>query len=124
MATGDLHMLRNFVRLLVLALVVHAGVRIVPVFWNFVKLRDAVRETAMFPGRLTKEELVGHVVLLARAHDVVLTAQDIEVAKEGQTTYIRTGYTKQLEYVPTRFYPWAFSIDVAEEPPRYGKLIP
>jgi hypothetical protein len=117
-------MLRNIFRLLLLGLVVHAGVRVVPVFWNFYKLRDAVRETAMFPGRLTNEELVGHVVQLARTHDVALTARDIEVARDGPTTYIRTGYTKQLEYVPTRFYPWTFSIDVAEDPPRYGELIP
>ena len=117
-------MLRNIVRLLLLALVVHAGVRIIPVFWNFIQLRDAVREKAMYPGRLTNEELASQVVQLARTHDVTLTPQEIEVAREGQTTYIRTGYTKQLEYVPTKFYPWAFSIDVAEDPPRYGELIP
>jgi len=117
-------MLRIVIRLVVLALVVHAGVRIVPVFWNFVKLRDAVREMAMFPGKLTPDELNAQVVALAARHDVDLLPQEIAVAREGQTTYIRTGYTKQLEYVPKRFYPWAFTIDVAEDPPRYGELIP
>lgn len=117
-------MLRNIIRLLVLALVVHAGVRIIPVFWNYVQFRDAVREVAMFPGRLTDEELVGRVVRLAERHDVPLTAPEIAFAREGQTISFRTGYTKELEYVPTRFYPWTFTIDVAEEPPRYGELIP
>lgn len=117
-------MLRNVFRIVVLALVVHAGVRIGPVFWNYVKLKDAVRETAMFPERRTNEELVARVVDLADAHDVALTPREISVQREGQTTYISTSYTKQLEYVPTRFYPYHFVIDVAEEPPRYGDLIP
>ena len=117
-------MLRTIIRLLVLALVVHAGVRIIPVFWNYVQFRDAVREVAMFPGRLTDEELVERVVRLAERHDVPLTAPEIAVAREGQTVIFRMGYTKELEYVPTRFYPWTFTIDVAEEPPRYGELIP
>ncbi len=117
-------MLRNAIRLIVFALVVHAGVRIGPVFWNYVKFKDAVRETAMFPERRTREELVARVVELARAHDVALTPQEIVVERDGQTTYISTSYTKRLEYVPTRFYPYHFVIDVAEEPPRYGDLIP
>lgn len=117
-------MVRNVIRLTLLALVVHAGLRLIPVFWNFVQLKDAVRETAMFPGRLNDEELVQRVVELADTHDVTLTPRDIEVGRDGETTWIRTGYTKQLEYVPTRFYPWDFSIEVAEEPPRYGELIP
>lgn len=117
-------MLRTIVRLLVLALVVHAGVRIVPVFWNYVQLRDAVRELAMFPGRLTDAELVERVVGLAGRHDVPLTAADVEFSRDGQTITFRTVYTKDLEYVPTRTYPWTFTIDVAEDPPRYGELIP
>lgn len=117
-------MFGNIVRLLILGLVVHAGVRIVPVFWNYVQLEDAVRETAMFPGRLTNEEVVARVLDLSETHDVLLTPDDITVAREGATVYIRTSYTKQLEYVPTKFYPWTFDIDVAEDPPRYGELLP
>lgn len=117
-------MLRNIVRLLLLALVVHAGVRIVPVFWNFVKFRDAVREMAMFPGKLKPEDISKQVITLAAAHDVELFPEDVVAGKEGAVTFVQTAYTKQLEYVPTRFYPWTFEIDVAEEPPRYGKLIP
>ena len=117
-------MLRNIVRLLVLALVVHAGVRIIPVFWNYVQFKDGVREIAMFPERLTDEELIERVVRLAERHDVPLTATEIEFAREDQTIIFRMGYTKDLEYVPTRFYPWTFTIDVAEDPPRYGELLP
>ncbi len=117
-------MLRTLIRLTLLALVVHAGVRLIPVFWHYVQLKDAVRETAMFPGRLTDEELVQRVVELAAAHDVSLAPVDIEVGRDGETTWIRTAYTKQLEYVPTRFHQWDFRIEVAEDPPRYGELIP
>lgn len=117
-------MLRNIIRLLVLALVVHAGVRIVPVFWNYIQLKDAVRETAMFPGRLTDAELIERVVRTAGRHDVELSTDEVEFGRDGETISIRVVYTKQLEYVPTRFYPWTFTIDVAEDPPRYGELIP
>lgn len=117
-------MLRNIVRLLVLALVVHAGVRIIPVFWNYIQFRDAVREVAMFPGRLTDAELVARVIGIAGRHDVELAPGDVEFSRDGETIGIRTVYTKSLEYVPRRSYAWTFTIDVVEDPPRYGELIP
>ena len=117
-------MLRNLIRLVVLGLLVHAGVRCVPTFWNYVKLKDAVAETAMFAGRRSNEALVERVLRLAGEHDVTLTPRDVNVVRQGEVTYIATAYTKQLEYLPTRFYPWTFVIDVAEAPPRYGDLIP
>ena len=50
-------MFRNLVRLVVLALVVHAGVRIVPEFWHYLQFKDAVTEVASYPGRKTPEQL-------------------------------------------------------------------
>jgi hypothetical protein len=117
-------MIRNIIRLLVLSLIVHAGVRIGPIFWHYLQLKDAVVETAMFAGRKTPEALVERVVALADEHGVILAPREITVVRDGEITYITTGYTKQLEYLPTRFYPWQFTIDIESEPPRYGKLIP
>jgi hypothetical protein len=59
-----------------------------------------------------------------RTDFLALPAREITVVRDGEITYITTGYTKQLEYLPTRFYPWQFTIDIESEPPRYGKLIP
>ena len=50
-------MVRNLVRLIVLGLVVHAGVRIVPEFWHYLQFKDAVVEAATYAGRKTPEEL-------------------------------------------------------------------
>lgn len=117
-------MLRILVRLVVLGLVVHAAVRVGPPFWNYLQLKDAVGETATFQGNRSPEQMTQRVILLARFHDVELAPEQVEITKDGATTYIRARYTKQLEYVPTKFYPWAFVIDVAGQPPRYGSLVP
>ena len=44
-------MVRNLVRLIVLGLVVHAGVRIIPEFWHYLQFKDAVVEAATYAGR-------------------------------------------------------------------------
>jgi hypothetical protein len=48
----------------------------------------------------------------------------INVSKAQDTTIIDTRYTAQLEYFPSRFYPWEFKIHVEEGPPRLADLMP
>ena len=113
-------MLRNIVRLVVLGLIVHAGVRIVPEFWHYLKFKDAVVEAATFSERKTPEQIRDRVARLAREFEVPITAEDVAVTQEGDTVYVSTAWTAQLEYVPTRFYPYDFVVDVEGRPQRFG----
>jgi hypothetical protein len=117
-------MLRNLVRLVVLGLVVHAGVRIVPEFWHYLQFKDAVEEAATFAGRKTPDELKARIASLALEHDVPVTVADIDIAKRGNTTFVSTGWTARLEYLPTRFYPYDFIVDVEGRQDRIGGLAP
>lgn len=117
-------MIRNLLRLIVLGLVVHAGVKIAPVFWNHVKFKDAVVETATYPGRRTPEELRALVLALADELSVPITEADVLVSRQGESTHISTAYTAQLEYIPRQYYTWRFVIDAEGRPPRFAGFTP
>jgi hypothetical protein len=112
-------MLRNLVRLVVLGLIVHAAVRIGPEFWHYLKFKDAVVETASFSQRKTPEQIRERVARLALENDVPIKAEDIAVTQQGDVVYISTAWQAQLEYVPTRFYPYDFIVDVEGRPKRF-----
>ncbi|HTV03012.1 MAG TPA: hypothetical protein VMF13_20865 [Luteitalea sp.] len=117
-------MVRNVVRLVVLGLLVHAGVRIVPQFWHYLQFKDAVVEVATYPGRLTPDELKARIASIAESHDVPVTAVDIDLAKRDGTVYVSTGWTAQLEYLPTKFYSYDFYVDVEGRKDRVGGIAP
>lgn len=117
-------MLRNAIRLIVLGLVVHAGIRIVPAFWHYLKFKDAVVEAATYAGRQTPEQLRTKIARLATEHDVPVTEDDIAVSREGEVTHVSTAWTAQLEYLPTRFYPYDFIVDVDGRRDRVSELAP
>ena len=117
-------MLRNAVRLLLIAVVVHAGVRIVPVFWRYVTFKDAVVEAATYVGRQTPEQLRARIAKLATEHDVPVTEDDISVTRENEVTHVSTAWTAQLEYLPTKFYPYDFIVDVDGRRDRVSELAP
>ena len=101
-------MLRNIVRLVILGLVVHAAVRITPEFWHYLKFKDAVAETASYSRHKTADQIRERVARLALENDVPITAADVSVSQQGEVVYVSTAWTAQLEYVPTRFYPYDF----------------
>ena len=113
-------MLRNIVRLVILGLIVHAGVRVVPEFWHYLQFRDAVTEVASYPGRKTPEQLRDRIVQLAQQHNVPVGPQDVTVTRAGARTTVFTGWTAQLEYVPYRFYEYDFIVDVEGRPERFN----
>ena len=42
------------------------------------------------------------------------------MSQQGEVVYVSTAWTAQLEYVPTRFYPYDFIVDVEGRPQRFG----
>lgn len=117
-------MFRNLIRLVVLGLVLYAGVMTVPVFWTYVKFRDAVTEVARFSNRRSEQEVRQRVLAVATSMDVPLDPGTLTVQKMNQVTVIDASYWVDLQYFPTKTYPWRFDVRVEGEPPRYGDLIP
>ncbi len=113
-------MVRNILRLVVLGIVVHAAVRVVPEFWHYLQFKDAVTEVASYPGRKTPEQLRDRVLQLADEHHVPIGPGDVRVTREGNRAFVATAWTAQLEYLPTRFYPYDFIVDVEGRPERFN----
>jgi hypothetical protein len=113
-------MLRNLVRLVIFGLFLHAVVRIGPEFWHYLKFKDAVTEIASYPGRKTNEQLKDQILALADQLEVPIGAQDVTVTREGNHASVSTAWTAQLEYMPTRFYPYDFVVDVEGRPERFN----
>ncbi|MCL4847043.1 MAG: hypothetical protein KJ066_10940 [Acidobacteria bacterium] len=117
-------MFRNLIKLLVVGLVLYAGFKITPVFWTHIKFKDAVAETAKFSAARSEQDIRQRVLALATSMDVPLDPNVVRVRKVNQVTIIDASYWVDLEYFPTRTYPWEFVVKVEGEPPRYGDLIP
>ena len=124
-------MFRLVIKLLVLAVILHAGYRVVPPFWNFMQFRDGVREAATyadtptFSGRkVTQEQLLERVTLLAEQLKVPVGRDDFAISNDNATTFIDVRYTMQLEYFPRQFYPHEFVVHVEGGASRYKKSTP
>lgn len=112
-------MWRNLVRLIVLGLIVHAAVKVGPQFWHYFQFKDAVTEVASYPGRNTDDQLRDRILQLAAEHAVPIGARDVTVSREGNRAFVSTAWTAQLEYLPSRFYPYDFIVDVEGRPERF-----
>lgn len=115
-------MVRTLIKLAIVVLVVHAAVKTVPHFWTYVKFRDKVQEMARFSNRRTDQDVRDRVVKLAQQFDLPIAADDVRVRKVQTTTFVDTRYTVQLEYFPSRFYPWTFEVKVEGVPPAYETI--
>jgi hypothetical protein len=117
-------MIRLIIKLAIVALIVHAAVKIGPVFWTNLRFKDALIETAKFSAKRTAEDVAVKARKIASDLEVPVDPEAIAVSKAQDTTIIDTRYTAQLEYFPSRFYPWEFKIHVEEGPPRLADLMP
>jgi hypothetical protein len=114
--------LRALIKLVLVVLVVHAAVRVVPPFWNYVKFRDACEEIARFSAKRTVEDVTARVLTKAGQLDIPIAQEQVQVRKQGTITFIDAGYTAQLEYLPTKFYVYQFKVNVHGTPPTYETL--
>lgn len=115
-------MIRLIIKLAIVALIVHAAVKVGPVFWNHFRFQDALSETAKFSSRRTVEEVSAKAQQIAMDLEIPVTPDDIAVVKDKDVTIIDTRYTAQLEYFPRRYYSWEFVVHVAEGPPRFADI--
>ena len=117
--------IRALIKLALVAAVVHGAVKVVPVFWNYVRFRDACEEIAKFSSKKARGR--GHTrgcsprPASSRSR---CQPEAVQVRKQGARDLHRGDYTAQLEYFPTRFYPYSFAVKVQGVPPAYGEYLP
>jgi hypothetical protein len=116
--------IKALIKLALVAIVVHAGVKVVPVFWNYIRFRDACEEIAKYSSRKSEAEIQQRVLAKASQMEIALPQDAVQVRKQGTLTLIDASYRAQLEYFPSRFYPYDFAVKVQGVPPGYGDYIP
>jgi hypothetical protein len=117
-------MIKLVLKLAVVALLAHAAIKIVPVFWSNLRFKDALAEQARFAGKKSEEELRNRAEKIANDLEIPVTGEGIAIKKNGPVTTYDTRYVAQLEYFPRRYYPWEFVIHVEETPPAYSGYLP
>jgi hypothetical protein len=116
-------MFKTIIKLAIIAALAHAGIKIVPVFWQYANFKDRLGETARYGIRKSNEQLAEKFNKIATELEVPVESA-IMVKKIGNTLVIDTEYTAQLEYLPRQYYPWKFVIHVEEVPQRYDAYMP
>jgi hypothetical protein len=116
-------MFKTIIRLAIIAVIAHAGIKIVPVFWQYANFKDRLAEAARFGVNRTNDQLVKKFWKIAEELEVPVESA-ITVSKNGNALVIDTEYTAQLEYFPKQYYPWKFVIHVEEVPQRYDGYMP
>jgi hypothetical protein len=104
--------MKAVIRLIIIALVIHAVFRTATAAWRHFQFRDGVQQTAQFSGGRSDEDLVQQVNEIAKAYDIPLTPERVSVRRVNNHTLIDASYDARIEILPRYFYPWRFDVNV------------
>jgi hypothetical protein len=104
--------LKTLFKLAVALLVAHALFRFVPPYWNFTQFRWALKESAAQWRAHDDQAVTEEVLQLARQHQVPLSAEHVQVRREGDHLFVDVAYTDQIEFVPSMRRDWRFDASV------------
>ena len=119
--------MRTLIKLVIVALVVHAAFRIGMSHWTYYEFKDAVHQTAQFAGNSSEDEIRQRVLQLATRMDVPVDEQAISVRLDGLDTFVDAAYVDRILVAPGYRYPWRFNVNVhvfAVRPPQGDGLPP
>jgi hypothetical protein len=116
-------MLKLVAKLAIIAAIAHAGIKIVPVFWQYMQFKDKLSETARYGGKKSIAEVTDKANKVAADLQVPLES-GVQITRNADFTIVDTTYVGQLEYLPKQFYPWKFVIHLEEVPQRYDAYMP
>jgi hypothetical protein len=119
--------MRTIIKLLIVAAVVNATVRVAAVSWQHYQFEDATQQVLLFGRSATETQL--HDLIAQRAVDfeIPIDPASIEVVREPSRTLARASYIRPVELFPRYFYPMDFSFEVdtlAVNPATVNKVLP
>lgn len=104
--------MKVIVKFLVAAVILNAVVRVGSATWGYYQFKDAAQQAVTFGGLDAPSEVHGHIVKSAAELALPVTAEAIQVRREGPRTYASAAYTQQVELFPSYRYPFEFSFAV------------
>lgn len=124
-------MVRTLLKLVVAALILHAGYRAAVAYYHWFTFKDDVDQIALAAERLREDDVLERVVAAAAARQVPIGREAVKVRKTRDHTYIDIEYVEQVLLAPSYTYPWTFTVradgwhvkpatasDVLGQPPR------
>ena len=92
--------MKTIIRLLVVALLVNAAVRVGTAFWRYYAFKDDVEQAIRFGEADTAATLHQRILLLAEEHGIEIYPADIVVEKDRAQTTVSALYGEEIELVP------------------------
>jgi hypothetical protein len=107
-------MFRNLIKLAIFLLVAYALYNFVPVYMKFQQFKDDVRQTALFAGDTSEDEVVNRVMTAAQERGLPLARQNVHVRKVNTQTHIDAEYATPIKLMPWYTYVWEFEVNIGQ----------
>lgn len=107
-------MFRTLIKAAIFLLIVYALYNFVPVYMKYQQFKDDVRQTALFAGEASEEEVVNRVMASASERGVPLAPQAVRVRKVNTQTHIYAQYATPIQFMPWYTHVWEFTVDIGQ----------
>ena len=101
--------MKTVIKLLVVIVIVNAVYRCGATAMKYYQFKDEIEQMVLFSQSLPVGQLTTQILEEAEKRDVPLSADDLDVRREGSKTVADVHYTDQVEVFPRYFYPVTFS---------------
>jgi len=104
------------IKLAIVALIANAGYHVGTEYLAHIRFRDAVREVATFRST-DNADLRRRVAEQATKFDIPQADEELDITRQARHVVVKGQYQKQIEIVPSYFYPWDFKWELDVQMP-------
>jgi hypothetical protein len=102
--------IRTVIRVALALLVIHALYQFVPVYINYHMFKDDVKQTVLFGGGASQQQLVEQVMRHAETRQVPLDRNNVWVRTEPTQIVIDAAYEQPVKVLPWHTYTWHVNV--------------
>jgi hypothetical protein len=103
-------MIKKLISLAIFVALAYTSVNVGRVYIRYQQFKDAVRETALFAGNKTDEQLTARVMELAQRDSVPLDPEYVHIERVADRVTITASYVEIIKLLPGYERPWQFDI--------------
>ena len=92
--------MKTLLKLVVMALIVHASWRIGSAYWDHYQFEDAVKESAQFSERKKLETIQTNVMQIAERLEIPIQADQLTITKTNRKITVEGTYSRDIEVLP------------------------
>ena len=103
-------MFKKLLSLAIFLAIAYATVNVGAVYLRYQQFKDAVRETALFAGTKTDEQLKARVMELAQRDEVPLDPEYVHIERVADRVVITASYIEIIKLLPGYERQWQFDV--------------